>query len=105
MSTDWNSVCMTCKRTCHLGQYMGCRFSFGFGSNDEPGRIAAGQFVNRHIGHDLRIMLTDNLPTGFVDVRDQPERDEEFCQVCGYLNCSPEKHEEERMVLPPWLPR
>jgi hypothetical protein len=73
MSVDWNIVCDKCKEWHHLGQDMGGICSFGYDSKDIEGRLAAGEFISEHLGHNwdegefLRIMKTDNLPNGYTE--------------------------------------
>ena len=73
MSVDWNIVCDKCKKWHHLGQDMGGICSFGYGSQDDGGRSAAGRFVSDHLAHHwgggefLRVMKTDNLPNGYEE--------------------------------------
>lgn len=72
MSVDWNILCDKCKMWHHLGQNMGSTCSFGFGSNDEEGRLSAAEFINIHLAHNwgenefLRIVKTDNIPNNYV---------------------------------------
>jgi hypothetical protein len=51
VSTDFQVVCDTCKLIAHLGQRMGGRTSFGYGSNDAIGRKIAAEFITTHHEH------------------------------------------------------
>ena len=68
MSVDWNVVCDKCNEYHHLGQDMGGCCTFGYGSQDNCGRILSGEFIAEHLAHNfesgefLRIVSTDNLP-------------------------------------------
>lgn len=76
MSTDWTVYCLRCLEFHHLGQRFagspyvgdmqgGC---FGYGSHDEDGRLKVSAFINKHLGHDLRI--SDGCPAGFKDAEE-----------------------------------
>lgn len=75
MSVDWNVICDKCKKWHHLGQSSAGICAFGFGSNDNTGRDAAGEFISEHLGHNwdsgecLRIVKTDNIPVGYSEFR------------------------------------
>ena len=66
MSTDWNVVCGTCNVRQHLGQHMAARNSFGFGPQDEEGRRWAADFIEEHLGHDLRILDSEAVVQDIV---------------------------------------
>lgn len=55
MSIDWDAVCLKCNVAMHLGQRMGGQSTFGYGSTDEAGRREVADFIDEHLGHDLRI--------------------------------------------------
>jgi hypothetical protein len=76
MSIDFDAVCLTCQQSHHLGQQMGGKWSFGFGSNDDPGRASAGEFILKHSDHDLRIYETDFGPDGVQDSSCNPPAEE-----------------------------
>lgn len=74
MSTDFQAVCFTCRKSHHLGQVMGAGFySFGFGSRDQTGRAEVWAWLARHVDpedgapHHVRIML--DPPEGFEEER------------------------------------
>jgi hypothetical protein len=70
VSIDVTTVCHSCKQYHHLGQWMGGRWSFGYGSNDVQGRLNCGEFIEQHLtdqGHRLELMLTDSIPAGYTD--------------------------------------
>lgn len=77
MSVDWTVVCDECKEYHHLGQNMGCTCSFGYGEQDHSGRVAAGEFISAHLYHQrnfsdndgLRIVLTDDIPHGYLEIQ------------------------------------
>lgn len=78
MSIDWTVVRDECQEYHHLGQDMGGRYSFGYGSMDYDGRRFAGEFITNHIycgftGKDLRIVKTDNIPTIYKNTEGQNE--------------------------------
>lgn len=74
MSTDFQAVCFTCRKSHHLGQRMGAgHYSFGFGSRDQTGRAEVWEWLARHVDpedgepHDVRIL--HDPPEGFEDER------------------------------------
>lgn len=64
MSLDWNIVCHKCRCYHHLGQSMGGKNSFGYGSQDNSGRDKCALFISNHIDYNnnLEICFTDMLP-------------------------------------------
>lgn len=72
MSTDWDAVCFTCRTYTHLGQRFTSGPTFGYGTDDAPGRLEAAEFVSEHVYHDLRIMV--DVPDDFT--RHIPEPDD-----------------------------
>lgn len=84
MSVDFTVVCDVCKTYHHLGQGMGGTVSFGYGSNDAPGRLGAMNFIYRHLycdvdrpgpeatcgARELRIVMTDNIPDDYERAED-----------------------------------
>ncbi|KKK83706.1 hypothetical protein LCGC14_2790670 [marine sediment metagenome] len=75
MSVDWAVLCDECKGYHHLGQDVCCVYTFGFDSQDTEGRYFAGKFISDHLAHSwveyLRIVKTDNIPIGYVDLGDR----------------------------------
>ena len=72
MSTDFQAVCFTCRKSHHLGQRMGAsHYSFGFGSRDQTGRAEVWAWLAQHVDpedgepHDVRIL--HDPPGGFED--------------------------------------
>ena len=71
MSTDFNVVDDEEKTFWHLGQRMSTVYSFGFGSRDHEGAAKAAELVAGHlkIGKSLRIVLTDDIPEGYAELK------------------------------------
>lgn len=64
MSTDYNVYCLECKKARHLGQFMGSKYSFGYGSNDTETPPKIMEWLAEHVdkNHDIRIAWTDSVP-------------------------------------------
>ncbi len=87
MSKDFNIVCMSCRTYRHLGQWMGGKWSLGYGTKDnETGRHSLFDFIEKHLygGDDegtcccaainLVIVSTDNLRS---DLKEDPYKPNE----------------------------
>jgi hypothetical protein len=67
MSTDYSAVCDACREGIHIGQRFSSGWAFGYGTNDAPGRLAAGKFIQGHVHNafGLRVVRTDDVPSGY----------------------------------------
>lgn len=76
MSTDYNAVCMTCRKHIHLGQRMGLGWSFGYGTGDDKTIKLQGEWLMFHLHTqwdgveikrpcDVRVMVADSVPEDF----------------------------------------
>lgn len=68
MSMDFDAVCFRCRKYQHLGQDMGCRCSFGYGSNDLEGANEAADFALAHATFcgPVMIMNANDVPEHFL---------------------------------------
>lgn len=74
MSLDFEAVCFRCRKYQHLGQDMGCRRSFGYGSNDLEGANEAADFALAHATFCGPIMIMDgnDVPEHFLWIPTDP---------------------------------
>jgi hypothetical protein len=76
MSTDYEAVCDVCRLRAHVGQIMGGKPSFGYGSTDLTGQRLAARFVFDHADHGVRIEVSglgEHRPSdgyAFLDLED-----------------------------------
>ena len=71
MSTDYAFQCHDCRLEIHAGQRMALsRYSWGYGSGDESGRMYVATWAMAHVGvgHDVRLVISDDLPDGWTVV-------------------------------------
>lgn len=73
MSTDYNALCFTCKKSMHVGQRMGGRASFAYGGKHNPDYIneaeEVAKFIFEHVEHGpVMIVFADDTPSTFTNV-------------------------------------
>lgn len=66
MSIDYDLVCLSCKKSVHLGQRFAAGYgTFGYGTNDVEGMEITWRFLLEH-DHanltNLRVMVSDDVP-------------------------------------------
>ena len=67
MSTDYDVVCVTCRKSTHLGVRFSSNFAFGHGSFDLEEQRRAGAWIVDHLneGHELKIEVSDAVPDDY----------------------------------------
>ena len=71
MSTDFSCVDDEKMVYWHLGQRMSTRYSFGYSRDDFAGHENAAELICEHLnyGKSLRIVLTDDIPDGYKEIK------------------------------------
>jgi hypothetical protein len=74
VSTDYNALCFTCKKTMHVGQRTaGSNYSFAYGRGADYGdeSAAVAKFIFEHVEHGpVMIVFADDTPSTFTRVDD-----------------------------------
>ena len=74
MSTDYDAVCFTCRRSAHLFVRFTSGPAFAHGSGDERGRLQILDWLMWHLNkdHDVRIMCEPPDDFAHDRVEDRP---------------------------------
>jgi len=68
MSTDYNALCFTCKKAVHVGQFMGGKPSFAYGTRSPAYEVmVVASWIFTHVEHGpVMIVFADDTPSTFT---------------------------------------